>query len=232
MRGDANGGVAEAGVEDVGAVSGRGHPGGDDRTGCGLPERAPANVLTDFVADLRVGDVAAGAHAAKGGCASWPIMFEIVSKRHALGVSLGGLLESFVGRQRPLALTGPFPVDQADGGGANAAEVFLGGPQVGAGARARDVAGRYVPLGETTDRGSSRRSHGKQSHEERYEELLVRRPLPPARAGVTGMATIIKRQQKRVADGYYPHKHNLFRWPTGLADGLALKEPALPTASP
>ncbi len=42
MGGDANGSVAEAGVEDVGAVSGRGHPGGDDRTGGGLSERAPA----------------------------------------------------------------------------------------------------------------------------------------------------------------------------------------------
>jgi len=160
-------------------------------------------------------------------------MFEIVPKGHALSVSLGGLLESSVGRQRPLALTGAFPVDQADGGDADAADVFLGRPQVGAGARARDVAGRYVPLGETTDRGSSRRSHdGKQSHEERYDEPLARHPLPPARAGVAGMARIIKQQQKRVLTATTPHKHNLFRWPTGLADGLALKEPALPTASP
>jgi hypothetical protein len=160
-------------------------------------------------------------------------MFEIVPKGHALGVSLGGLLESFVGRQRPLAMSGPFPVDQADGGGADAAEVFLGGPQVGAGARAGDMAGRYVPLGEATDRGSSRRRHaGKQRHEERYDELLAWHPLPPARAGVALMARIMKQQQKRAADDCYPHKHNLFRWPTGLADGLALKEPALPTASP
>jgi hypothetical protein len=94
-------------------------------------------------------------------------VFEIVPKGHALGVGLGGLLESFVGRQSPLALTGPFPVDQAKGRGADAAEVFLGGLQVGAWTRAGDVWGRYVPLGEATDRGSSRRGHdGKQSQEE------------------------------------------------------------------
>ena len=61
---------AEARVEDVGAVSGRGHPGGDDRAGRGQPERAPADVLTDFVADLRAVDVAGGAHAAERGVAA------------------------------------------------------------------------------------------------------------------------------------------------------------------
>ena len=78
------------------------------------------------------------------------------------------MLESLVERQRPLALTGPFPVDQAEGGGADAAEVLLGGPQVGVGTRAGDVAGRYVPLGEAMDRGPGRRSHDcKQSQGER-----------------------------------------------------------------
>jgi hypothetical protein len=147
-------------------------------------------------------------------------------------MALGGLFESCVGRQRPLASTGPFPVDQAECGSADVAEVFLGRPQVGTGARAGDV-GRYVPPGAAMDRGPSRRSHnGKQSHGERYDEPVARHPLPRARAGVAGTARIIKQQQKRVAEGSYPHKHNLFRWPTGLADGLALKEPALPTASP
>ena len=202
MRGDANGGVAEAGVENVGAVSGRGHPGGDDRTRCGLPARAPADVLTDFVADPRAGDVADGAHAAEGGVASRPDVFEVFPEGHALGMPLSGLLESFVGGQGPLALTGAFPVDQAEDGGADAAEVFLGGPQGSTGTRAGDVAGRYVPLGEATDRGPGRRSHdGKQSHGERYDEPVARRPLPRARAGVAGMARIIKQQQKRVSEG-------------------------------
>jgi hypothetical protein len=160
-------------------------------------------------------------------------VFEVVAEGHALGMSLGGPLEPFVGRQRPLALTGPFPVDQAEDGGADAAEVLLGGPQVGTGTGAGDVAGRYVPLGEATDRGPSRRSHdGKQSHGERYDEPVGRHPLPRARAVVAEMARIIKQQQKRGAEGSHPHNHNPFRWPTGLADGLALKEPALPTASP
>ena len=46
------------------------------------------------------------------------------------------------------------------------------------------------------------------------------------------MARIVKLQQTCVAEGWHPHNDNLFRRPAGLADGLALKEPALPTAFP
>ncbi len=65
-----------------------------------------------------------------------------------------------------------------------------------------------------------------------YDEPVARQPLSRARTAVAWMATNIEQQQEHVAKGYYPHKHNLFRWPTGLADGLARKEPALPTVSP
>ncbi len=199
MGGDANGSVAEAGVEDVGAVSGRGHPGGDDRTGGGLPERAPADVL----ADLRAAEVTGGAHAPEWGFTPRSDVFEVVLEGHALGVRLGGPLESSVGRERPLALTGSCPVHQAEDGGADAGKVCPSGLQAGAAAIAGDATGSYVPLGEAMDGGPSRRSHDrKQGHGERYHEPLAwhnRTGLTRARAGVAGMARIVKQQQKRVA---------------------------------
>ena len=62
------------------------------------PERAPADVLADFVADLRAVDVAGGAHAAERGFAARADVFEVVVEGHALGVALGGLLERAFGR--------------------------------------------------------------------------------------------------------------------------------------
>jgi len=165
---DANGGVAEAGVEDVGAVPPRGHPGCDDRTRSALPERAPANVLADFVTDPRAGDVASGAYAAERGFPLRPIVFEVVMKGHALAVGLSGPLQSRIGHQGRLTAIGPFPIDQAEDGGANEPDVALVGLQCRVGASAGDVAGRYAPPGRAMKRGPSRSSHDRQQgHNER-----------------------------------------------------------------
>jgi hypothetical protein len=56
--------------------------------------------------------------------------------------------------------------------------------------------------------------------------------LPQARPGRGRHGEDHQTAEKRAAKGSHPHNHNLFRRPTGLADGLALKESALPTASP
>ncbi len=135
MGGDADRGVVEVGVEDVGAVSRRGHPCGDDRAWGGQPERAPADVLADFVADLRAVDIAGSERMRLSGVSPLrPVVFEVVAEGHVLGVALGGLLELRVGLQWALAVTGPFAVDQAEGGGADAFELSCAGRQVGVGA--------------------------------------------------------------------------------------------------
>ena len=184
-------------------MCGRGHPGGYDRTGGGLPERAPPDVLAYLVADLRAADVTGDAHAAERGFPPRSIVFEVVLEGHALGVRLGGPLESLVGRQRLLAPTGSHAIDQAEGGGADATEVCLGGPQGGAGARAANVAPGHVLLGEAMDLGPRRRGHDpKQGHGERYDEPAPwqnRTWLARARAGLPRMARITGRQQERVA---------------------------------
>jgi len=130
VGGDADGAIAEVGIEDVCAVTGGGHPGGDDGAGRGLREGAPADVLTDFVADLRVVDVAGGAHAHDGGFALRADVCEVVLGGHALAVGLGGLLESRIGRQRVLAVGRAFMVDEAEDRGANQLDVVLLGREV------------------------------------------------------------------------------------------------------
>ena len=62
---------------------------------CGVAscQRAPGDVLADFVADARAVDVAAGAHPAERRVAARADVFEVVVGRHALGVALGGVLE-------------------------------------------------------------------------------------------------------------------------------------------
>src|ERR1700677_775976 len=107
-RGDADGGVAEVRVEDVGAVARRGHPGGDDRAGSGVRERAPADVLADFVADVRAVDVSGGAHAHDGRFALRADVFEVVLGDHAVGVSLGEPSELQAYDERTLPLSESF----------------------------------------------------------------------------------------------------------------------------
>src|SRR5664279_4611066 len=60
VRRDADAGVPEGRVEDVRAVSRRVHPAGDERLRRGQPQRRPADVLADGVADARAEDVAGG----------------------------------------------------------------------------------------------------------------------------------------------------------------------------
>ncbi len=136
VRRDPDAGVAEAGVEDVGAVAGRGHPGFDDRPGSGEPEGAPGDVLADDVTDLGAVDVAAGANSVQRGGPLGRDVREVVLAGHVFAVALGGVGEVDVGGQRALAVAGAFAVDQAEDGGADLFEVAGLGREVGVGARA------------------------------------------------------------------------------------------------
>jgi hypothetical protein len=133
MRGDAYGRVVETGVEDVRPVTGRGHPCADHRPGRGQPQRAPTDVLPDFVADPRVEDVSRRAHAPEQRVPASAGVIEVVAKCHVPRVALGGPLQASVERQRPLACNHPLPVDQAQGGGAHTAKVMRRGAKFGAG---------------------------------------------------------------------------------------------------
>ena len=219
-------------------MSGRGHPGGDDRARRGRPESAPADVLADFVADVRAGDVAHGAHAPCEGLASRPDVCEVAAEDHALGVTLCGPLEPPVGHKTRLPPAGSLPVDQTQRGGADAREVCLGRLQVRAGTRGGRAACHNAPPSRAMDgppsKRPSRRGHQrKQGHGERDAEPAAPRSRSGRASATTRVARLVRViTQQRFAKASYPHKHNLFRRPTGLADGLALKEPALLAASP
>ena len=135
-RRDADAGFAVAGVEDVRAVPRRGHPRGDDRAGCRQVERSPGDVLADFEADARAGDVAGVAQSRQRRLTARPVVFEVVAEGHAHGVRLSGTAKPLVRSQRSLAVGGAFTVDQAQGGGADQREVGRGGVQAGVGAGA------------------------------------------------------------------------------------------------
>src|SRR5258708_32072509 len=90
VRGDADAGVPEASVEDVRAVTRGGHPGSDDRAWCAEPEAAPADVLADFEAEPRAGDVAVPAAPHHRRRPERSDVSEVVAEGDALGRRLGG----------------------------------------------------------------------------------------------------------------------------------------------
>jgi hypothetical protein len=147
MRRDADAGFAVVRVEDVRAVPGRGHPGGDDRLRGREPERAPRDVLADFVADLRAVDVAAGAHAIHGRLAVGREVREVVFAGHGFAVALRGAHELRVGRQGALAVRFAFAIDEAEGRFADRPEVAGLRGQVGVRAGARGAGGHRGDLG-------------------------------------------------------------------------------------
>ena len=71
-------------------------------------------------------------------------MFEVVAQGHFLGVTLSGCLEPPVRLERALAVGFSFPVDQAQGGGADAIEVFSVRHQLDVAAVAARVSGPGV----------------------------------------------------------------------------------------
>jgi len=168
VRGDADAGVPVAGVEDVGAVPRRGHPGVDDRLRRRQPEGAPGDVLADFVADAGVGDVAGGAHPVGRGRAVGGDVGEVVLSDHFFGVALGGALELGVWPQRALAGGGAFAVDQAEDGGADFFEVARRRCQGGAGACAGGPGGLW--RGEAGGAGGRRRRGGEGADAEQRGE--------------------------------------------------------------
>jgi hypothetical protein len=145
MRGDAYSGVVKAGVEDVRAVTGRGHPRGDHRSGRGQPQRAPADVLADFVADPRTEYVSGGAHPPKQRVPLSVRVVEVVAKGHVPRVALGRPLQARVEPQRPLATDHPLPVDKAQGGGPHTTKVMRCGTKFGAGTGAETASAAVAP---------------------------------------------------------------------------------------
>ncbi len=135
VRGDPDAGFAVGGVEDVRAVPGRGHPGGDDRLRGGQPQRAPRDVLTDHVPVLRVREVAARAHPLERGFAVGCVVGEVVLFGHVAAVALRGTRKRGVWLQCRLAVAFAFLVDQAQHRGAHQAEVARLRGQVRVGAR-------------------------------------------------------------------------------------------------
>src|SRR5271168_324564 len=131
MRRDADACFAVAAVEDVRAVSRRSHPRGDDRARRRQRQRSPGDVLADFVADTRAGDVADRAQPRERRGAARPDVFEVVAERHAPGVRLGGTPQARIRAQRALAGGASFAVDQAQRRATNQVEVLRGGPQTG-----------------------------------------------------------------------------------------------------
>ena len=157
MRGDAHGGVVKARVEDVRTVTGRGHPCGDHRPGRGQPQRAPADVLADFIADPRAEYVSGRAHPPEQRVPPSARVVEVVAKGHVPCVALGGPLQTCVERQRPLASDHSLPVDQAQSGGPHTDKVMRRGTKFGAGTATEAanapvapgvVARGLVPLGQ------------------------------------------------------------------------------------
>jgi hypothetical protein len=145
MGGYAYGGVVKAGVEDVRAVTRRGHPRGDHRPGRGQPQRAPADVLADFVADPGAEYVSGGAHPPEQRVPASVRVVEVVAKGHVPRVALGRPLQARVEPQRPLATDHPLPVDKAQGGGAHTAKVMRRGTKFGAGTGAEAASASVAP---------------------------------------------------------------------------------------
>jgi hypothetical protein len=131
VRGDADAGFAVVRVEDVGAVAGRRHPGIDDRLRARQPQRAPGDVLADFVPHSRAIDVAARADPVQRRFAIGSDVREVVRAGHVFAVALRGARELCVGRQCALAVRFAFLVDQAEDRRADQAEVVRSRRQAG-----------------------------------------------------------------------------------------------------
>lgn len=134
VRRDADAGFAVVRVEDVRAVTGGGHPGVDDRLRARQPQRAPGDVLADFVSDSRAVDVAARAHPVQRRFAVGGDVREVVLAGHVFAVALRGVRELRVGRQRALTVRFAFLIDQAEDRRADQAEIVR--PRGQAGVRA------------------------------------------------------------------------------------------------
>jgi hypothetical protein len=183
MRGDAYGGVVKAGVEDVRAVAGRGHPRVDHRPGRGQPQRAPADVLADFVADPRAEYVSGGAHPPEQRVPAAVRVVEVVVKGHVPRVALGRVLQARVEPQRPLAMDHPLPVDKAQGGGAHTTKVMRCGTKFGPGTGGEAASASVAP-GVVTG-GSASVSQTGRADVAPVE--VTRRPLAPRASGPFAM---------------------------------------------
>src|SRR6202030_26003 len=82
-------------------------------------------------AELGAEDVAGRANATERRVTRAPPVFEVVARRHIFGVALCGPRQASVRSQRRLAPSAPFPVDQAQRGGSDEAEVLGGRRDVG-----------------------------------------------------------------------------------------------------
>jgi hypothetical protein len=169
MRRDADAGFAIVRVEDVRAVSRRGHPGVDDRLWAREPERAPGDVLADFVADSCAVDVAARANPIQWRFAVGGEVREVVLAGHVFAVSLCGVCELRVGRQRALAVSFAFLVDQAEDRRADQTEVVRSRGQAGVRAGAGD-AGAHRGYGRRGCRAQDRWRGGRGRRDWRYQE--------------------------------------------------------------
>ena len=177
---DPDPGFAEGAGEDVGAVPGRGHPGVDDRPRRGQPHRAPGDVLADHIPVLRVGDVAAGADPLQRCFAVGRDVREVVLVGHVAAVLLRGVRELRIGRQRALAVSFAFLIDQAQHRGAHLFDVAGRGRQVGVRAGGRGGGGRQHP--NRRDRAQAGRA-GRQRRDGRacHGRGIGRRAPPPER---------------------------------------------------
>lgn len=125
----ADGGVSVVGVEDVGEVLGRVHPGFHDRRGRRQTERAPGDVLAHFEADVAAVHVAAGPQPVKRRVAARPHVVEVVPESHVLGMALRSRFDARVLAQGRLAVAFADLVHEALHGRADAAEVARAGHQ-------------------------------------------------------------------------------------------------------
>jgi hypothetical protein len=182
---DADAGVAEGAVEDVGAVPGGGHPGVDGGLRRGQPHRAPGDVLADYIPGLRARQVAAGAHPVERRLAVGGDVGEVVFACHVAAVLLRGARELRVGRQRALAVAFAFLVDQAQHRGAHLQDVARVGGEVGVGTGARRGRRRQdADCRERARAGGEREQHSGSGT--RHEACIgPDTPLPePARGGL------------------------------------------------
>src|SRR5579863_3260712 len=138
---DADSSFAEGAVEDVGAVSGGGHPGAHDRLRRGQPQRAPGDVLADHIPCLGVGEVAVRAHPVQRRLAAGRDVGEVVFVGHVAAVLLSGARQPRVCRERALAASFAFLIDQAQHRRADLREVAGAGGEVGVGAGTRGERG-------------------------------------------------------------------------------------------